>query len=84
MMLADDVVDQELGGIRQNHAAQPVDNHQTKPDGQQVTPRQDHFAQIGPDIAEALGRATLRRLGAVAPLALAAGSFNGGMRAHYF
>ena len=53
--LADDVVDQELGGGRQDEAGQAVNDHERAAHEQQPAARRDQGPDVGPERAQAFG-----------------------------
>jgi hypothetical protein len=56
-MFVDDVIDEKLGRARQHQTADLVDKHQQESNGEHAPPRTHHLADIGPQFAQALGRA---------------------------
>ncbi len=47
VVLGDDVVNQEPGGIRQHQAGDAVDHHQQEAQRQQATPRTNQLPHVG-------------------------------------
>ena len=50
--LADDVVDEELGGRGKNEAGEPVDEHQDEAEGQPPPMGPDQFPGLGPGVGD--------------------------------
>ena len=59
-VLADDVIDQVLGGRRQHQPAQPVDHHEHEAQRQQAPPRADQILQQWKDAAQMVRRFPFR------------------------